>query len=453
MEIHKILTIAGVIFPLLALGDSDSTNHANKSRGVSLGDQLEVLQESQSLMPAENEQSFAEPTGEITLLDAFSAALLNNPKLAQYSWSVRMSEADALQAGFLPNPELEFEIEEFAGSGPTSGFDGAESSILISQLIELGQKRQNRTQVAQSQKEAAQYEYEAIRVSILAEVSKAFVSVLATQQHVEMMQMNMELANQAFSAAEKRVQAGAASPLEEAKAAAIVSSGKIDLERAQRNLESVRIELAAMWGSKSPAFEQVKGEFLIHEGLPNIQYLYDELNKHPEILRWAKEVTEHKERITLEQSKATSDIKLGAGLKHLNESDNFSAVVQFSIPLPLFNRNQGNVLKARHSLERARAGQRIVEVDIYTALTKSYQQLLMIHQELKTIEEELLVTSQRVYDDTRTAYEEGKASYLEVIDAQRMLFDARLRQNQTQASYHLIAIDVEALIGKSLTGF
>jgi cobalt-zinc-cadmium efflux system outer membrane protein len=442
-----------VAWPLLLLASTWLQGETVALSDGSLGGELQALKSTEPQYTPPSEYNFEELEGEITLLDVFAAVLLNNPRLAQYGWSVRISEAETLQAGLLPNPEIGIDVEEFAGSGERSGFDGAESTVLISQLIELGQKRQNRTEVARLNEDITSLEYEATRVAILADVSKAFINVLAAQERHQLIQMNLELAEQALVAADKRVEAGAASPLEQAKSKAIVTSEKINVQRSQRELDGARIRLAALWGSSNPKFTKVRGAFLAHDNLPDIHTLYTQINQHPKIARWAAKLAERRAAIRLEQSEAIPDFTVGVGLKHLNQNDDLSAVIQVSVPIPVFNRNQGNILKARRELERARQGQRETEVQVYASLTNAYQQLTMLHEELGTIKTELLVTAQGVYNDTRRAYEEGKANYLEVIDAQRMLFDARLRYNESQAAYHQIAVDIEALIGQSLSNF
>jgi len=89
-----------------------------------------------------------EPTGVLTLPQAQALALLQNPKLAAFGWEVRAREAQILQAGLRPNPEVEVEVENFAGSGALQAFRGTEITILLSQLIELAGKRHKRARVA-----------------------------------------------------------------------------------------------------------------------------------------------------------------------------------------------------------------------------------------------------------------------------------------------------------------
>ena len=123
--------------------------------------------------------------GDLTLQAAFTASLLHNPELKIFAWEIRVKEAQALQASMLVNPEIEVEIEDFAGSGSASGFDNSETTILFSQLIELGQKRQKRVRVGELNQDLAAWDYEAARLQVLTSVASTFIETLALQQQVE----------------------------------------------------------------------------------------------------------------------------------------------------------------------------------------------------------------------------------------------------------------------------
>ncbi|MHC4682264.1 MAG: TolC family protein, partial [Planctomycetota bacterium] len=120
----------------------------------------------------------------MTLPRALSLALMHNPVLKAFSWEVRASEARALQASLWPNPELDVEVEEVGGAGDRSGFDGAETTVQLSQFIELGDKRGKRTKVASLENDISQWDYEARRLDVFTSVVKAFTETLAAQERL-----------------------------------------------------------------------------------------------------------------------------------------------------------------------------------------------------------------------------------------------------------------------------
>ena len=103
----------------------------------------------------------AEPKGGLMLREALAMALLGNPELAKSAFSVRIAEAHSLQAGLGPNPEIEVEFENFAGSGAASGTDSMETTVALSQAIPLGGDIEYRQRVAQLHGELAGWDYEA----------------------------------------------------------------------------------------------------------------------------------------------------------------------------------------------------------------------------------------------------------------------------------------------------
>jgi len=215
------------------------------------------------------------PTGVITLQEALGLALVRNPELRVSYWLVRASDAERLQASLRPNPELEIEVEEVGGSGERSGFDGAETTVQIAQPIELGQKRAKRTALADLEKDLAQFDYESKRLDVRAEVTKAFVEVLAAQQRLQLTEELLKLSRELSDTVGKRVDAGKDSPLEKTKAAVAVSDSKLRHEQAVRDLQFARRQLVSTWGSEIPIFERAAGPLDCLEPIAPVETLAD----------------------------------------------------------------------------------------------------------------------------------------------------------------------------------
>jgi len=129
-----------------------------------------------SRMNSSQDSLFVEPVGTLKLGEALSAALERNPELRAFSWEVRARVANALQEGLIPNPEIGLEVENFGGQGEARGFETPETTLQLSQLIELGGKRSKRYQVASLETTLAEWDYETQRLNILAS-SRRNVSV------------------------------------------------------------------------------------------------------------------------------------------------------------------------------------------------------------------------------------------------------------------------------------
>ena len=167
----KSLSFLVVLFVLCIWGCMEPGSEAALPQPRSLGRQFSTFQPPAKPMETSVVPEIAEPTGVITLRQALALALMHNPELKAFSWDVRASQARQLQASIRPNPALEVEVEEVGGPGQRSGFDAAETTIQLSQLIELGDKRNKRIKLASLERELAGLDYEAKRLDVFTAVS------------------------------------------------------------------------------------------------------------------------------------------------------------------------------------------------------------------------------------------------------------------------------------------
>jgi len=395
--------------------------------------------------------SLPEARKELRLRDALALALRRSPDLAGVALSVREAEAEALQAGLLPNPEVGAEFEDFAGTGDLAGTKSAETTITVGQLIELGGKRAKRIRQARLEAELAGWDYEAKRIGLITDVAQRFAAVLARQRKAALADTSLKLAKATRDAVNKRLKAGKITPVELAKAEVEVSTARISVRRAGRELLASKHRLAAAWGATSPHFEVVAGD-LNHIGqLPKLDQVIPLLAQNPDIARWKTELAQRQAVLSSEKARAISDVTLSAGYRYSNESKDTAALVGISIPLPLFDRNQGGVRKARYGLLRARSEEEATWARLRYELLEAYQELASAHEEAATLRTQVLPAAEQAFKATRTSFDRGKTDYLDVLDAQRTLTDTRRQYVDALASYHRALPAVEGLIAQPLT--
>jgi cobalt-zinc-cadmium efflux system outer membrane protein len=387
---------------------------------------------------------------QLTLRQALAAALVRNPRLRSLAWEPRIAEARRLQAGLSPNPSVGIEVEDIAGSGSLSGFDSAETTIAFSQLLELGGKRDRRVRVAEGQWTVSALDYEAQRLAVLTDTASRFVRVLELQQRVEFAVRAQALAEENRRVIDGRVQAGDVSPIDEIKARLESESTRIAADRLSRELEAARRELSAMWDATDPGFDTAIGSLDDLMPVPLLDALTDLVEHHPEVQRWIAETERRSSVVTLERAQAVSDVTAGAGIRYAEESEDVGLVVAVSVPLAIFDRNQGGVLAARlraaQAIDEGRASRR----DLATRLVRAHARLTAAYHEAQAIDAALLPAAKDAYDATRRAYDEGKLPYLDVLDAQRTLFDTETQRLEALAEYHAAKVQVEGLISEPL---
>lgn len=392
-----------------------------------------------------------EPEGELTLRQAVALTLLQSPELAAFGWEVRAREARILQAGVLPNPSVSALVENL-GTKREEITGGIQTTLQLGQLIELGGKRSARVRVASLERDVAGWDYELKRIDILSRVSLRFIDVLSAQQRLVLLEETVRLADQSREAVAERVRAGKASPVEETKAGVALSIARIPLERAKRELEALRKALSATWGNNSPRFKSASGDLETLPPIPTFERLASLLIKNPELALWAAEVAMRRAAVELAETKAVPDLTVGAGYRRYSvRGDDVDALlVGVSIPLPVFDRNQGGIREARTHVARSEEERRVAELRLGIALAESYRAMASAHSELTALRETVLPGARSAFETTTEGYRLGKFGILDVLDSQRTLSEARAQSLRAATEFHKAVVDVERLIGDRL---
>lgn len=402
------------------------------------------------LPAAAGESSPPEPDGVLELRQALELALMYSPELAASSHGALAAEGTARQAGALPNPRLELRASEFGGSGSRTGFDGAETSVQLSQSVELGGKRGARQRAAQAGARLSGREYEAQRLEVQAQTKKAFVEVLLAQSRLALAESLLGVSQEVRKAAEQRVKAGKVSPIEETKAGVELATARIARDRARRELETARQRLAASWGGTQPAFTEAAGDLSAVAEIPPVGPLAARLDSTPDAARWNEAVLEGQESLALEKAKRMPDVDVSAGVSRFEADGSCAGMVGLSIPLPLFDRNSGGIFAAKHQALRAEYEQCADRLRRRTELAEAYSRLEAARAEALAMKAELLPGARQAFDAAQIGYRAGKYGYLEVLDTQRTLSQTQSAYLAALADYHKAAADVERLTGITL---
>lgn len=391
-----------------------------------------------------------EQAGDMTLERALSLALLWNPKLATFSYEIQAAEKRAIQAGLYPNPEVEAELENIGGSGELRGFNGTETTISISQPLLLAGKRQKAMRVAALEGDLAAWDYESRRLDVITEVRKVFTRVLATQQIVELNTELVDLSEQLVESIHERLKAGKVSPAELSRAQVRLSASRVELNRARRELEAARQKLASTWGSRTAEFDKTVGRLDTLISIPPLEKLKPLLSQNPDLARFDKEVEQRQAVVALEDAKRIPDPALSGGYRRLNESDDHSFVLAIAVPLPLTDRNQGARQEARIELARTAREREAVEVQLNAKLIQARNQFQNAYTEAIALRDEIIVEARNAYNIIREGYRMGRFDFLDVLDAQQTLFEARRQYLRTLMEYHQSVAEVERIVAQGI---
>lgn len=450
---------------------------------------------------AYSQEPVQEPAGELTLAQALALALEKNPGLLPFAWDIRAAEAREIQAGLRPNPELSLELEDIrlggadsdsserslslspadglgvglsrsSESARNSAIGDAQVTLSLSQLVELGGKRAKRIEAAKQGREVMAWDYEVARADALAGTARAFYHVLAMQESVRLASKLLELAEQSHTTIQSLVDAGKVSGIEISRSQVEFSQLGIERDAAQRELNAARIELAGHWGSNLPVFKNVAGSFPDTFLPPSPEALHTAIEESPYLKRWVAELDMRDAVVALEKANGKPDITVMLGARSagtsgvsgrgwdLSSIDGVSfnrgssgsdrearIVLGFSVPLPLFNRNQGSIKEAEYLASKTAEQRRATEAAITNALSASGERAIAAHEEVQSLRAKVLPNAQEAFNGVQEGYRAGKFGLLDVLLAQRSLFDAQRRLYGAQAAFQQFLVEIERFTG------
>ncbi len=386
----------------------------------------------------------------ISLRDAVRRALRDSPELRAFDWSAEGALARIRQAALWPNPEIELERENFGGSGEFSGTGGAEDTLALTQLLPLGGEIKNRRRLAEAERDLASWDYHAARLKVVLNTSRRYIAALAASRRLDLARRELEVARKLESITEKRVEFGDASTVERARVAVPVVEAELELIRAELANTAARQRLALAWGERGLADTRLTGTLDTLAPLPAPSALVATVNNSPDVARWAAEISAREAATQLARAEAVPNPVLRVGVKREHRPDDHGLIVGISLPLPLFDRNQGARTAARAAENAAWENLRAAELKIESTLSSAYFSLALAHAESSALRERALPAAREAYEATFKAFGAGQLPFLDVLDASRTLLDLERRQVDALIAYHNAQAELTALLGGDL---
>ncbi len=386
----------------------------------------------------------------LTLDRALALAEARHPELTAAQEEILAREAELGQAALRPNPTLELELENFAGGGEFSGVDGVETTLLLTQPIELGDKRERRRQSAEIALERTRAEQDIARAALAARTADRFLAVLAAQKRLLLTQSQVDLARRSLAAVEDRVAAGQAPATEIHRARLTVIELELEIGRGEGELAAARQELAGLLDVGADACV-VAGELSPLPAPPLLEELAAGLTESPGQRRQQLLIEERRRELALEEALGKPDLDLSLGGRYFNEGNDAALIAGFSLPLPLFDRNQGKIAAAGHRRNQAQAEAESSLQAARAALARAWHQAENARKRTEILDEQLVPTAESAFAAAEYGYRAGKFPLFDVLDAQRTLIDLRQRRLAALIDDRQARIEIERLLGRPLT--
>ncbi|CAN5486807.1 TolC family protein [soil metagenome] len=388
------------------------------------------------------DQPTAAATPSLTLEQAIALSIARNPGLSAARHELEASEGGLEQAAARPNPELSTLVED------TRHRSTRTTTALLAIPVELGGKRAARTAAAEGTRSLARSELRQVESELRSSVTAAFFDVLMAQERARLAGNSVDLAQRASAAVDKRVTAGKVSPVDATRATIDQANAELDAIEAAATLGNARQTLALTWREPTARFGEAVADLETVPTRPAVHDLIGELDLSPALNSSRAELDRRRALVELERSRRYPDLTVSLGIKRDNEIGRNQAVVGLSIPLPIFDRNQGAVREASSRLDKAADELDATRMRLLVDLHRASSDLETARATVHAMQATVLPSAQSAYEAAVQGFEAGKFGFLDVIDAQRVLIAARARYLGALAATYQAATHIDRLIGR-----
>ncbi len=382
----------------------------------------------------------AEP---LSLAKAIELALEGNPEVAAAKRQWEATEGQVLQGRSRPNPELAYSLEDTRSKTRTQSWQ-------LNLPVELGGKRAARTKAAEKTREQAQAQLAELQATVRANVAAAYFDVLTAQERLVLARDSAALAKSSTDTVSKRVAAGKVSPVEESKARVAEAGVRVELAQAASEQRNALSRLFALLGRIDAPYTVLEGKAENLPSVPSLADLQPLISSAPGVVLARIEVDRREALTALEQSKRVPDVTVSVGMQRSNETQRNVLLFGVSVPLPVFDRNQGNLLEALKLEDKARDELQAASVRLHSEVAQGQERLSTITAEVQSLQQDVLPGAKSAYDAATIGFENGKFNFLEVLDAQRTYFTAKSQYLKALGEAHRAAADIDRLLGASM---
>lgn len=368
--------------------------------------------------------AFAEP---VSLSDALARGQDVSPRIAKAKAELEAADGRAMQAGVRPNPAVSAEVENFSGTGPYRTFGQTETTVAVSQPFELGGKRRARREVAAADRAIARIALRKAEADLSFDIIVSHAELRAAEERAVLARQVLARAVELARIAETLVDVGRDPPLTGLRADALLAEAKAGKLRAEAELLSARQRLALLIGSEDPELSAAVQDMAPPLALADSAQSLDERMAVAERDAAAA-------RVKLAQAEAVPDVTASGGVRNFRESGDTAFIVGVSIPLPVFNRNRGNIAAARADGDAAQAGLAQTRLDARFSRRDAELMLAAANERVAALSGASLFQANEAARIAEIGYQQGKFTLIELIDAQ---------EAQTSANLQLIEAELD----------
>ena len=396
----------------------------------------------------------------VNLGQAVQEALEKNLGLLAEKYNLSIAEARIVTARLRPNPVFSFgaDYQDWLGAGftPTKGVGPAEVNFRTDFLLERGGKRKSRIEVAEGARGVAELQLLNSTRTLLLDVENAFIEVILAKENLVLARENLKSFQEIVTINSARVNAGDLAQVELVRSRVAALQFQNAVLQGESKLRTTRARLQTLMGRSVPSPEfDVTGEFR-RSDVPVVltDLRVQALEQRPDLQALVHDQVRSLADIRQQEALGKVDFTVGAQVHRQYgagvQSPGNSLGVFFSMPMPVFNRNQGEIQRARQEERQIEARIQAARADILNEVENAYQQFQTSTALLTSIETGMLQQARQVRETTEYSYRRGEASFVELLDAQRAFNDTMQSYNEARAEFARSLYLIDSITGKGV---
>lgn len=379
----------------------------------------------------------------LTLQQAVQEALANNLDLAAERYGISIAESRRITAALRPNPVLTVAgqtLNVFREPYTTDSPLGPNSLTVHTEFpFERGHKREERIAVAEQDRALAQLEIREATRQVVFNVQSAYVDVQQAKASLQLAEENLRRLQAIVDINRARLASGDLAQVEFDRSQVAALQYQTAVAQAQLQLDQAKTQLQALLGRKQRSAQfDVADDFradMLGQNEGEIATLA--VSRRPDLLGFQQ--AQARSQADLRLQLANGKIDYSAGVEVTRQSaygfGGNSLGLTFSVPLPFYNRNQGEIARAERETTQAGARVDAVQTGIRAEVEKAYRQYSVSKSVLENVRTNMLTKARTVLDTTEYSYRRGEASLIEFLDAQRAFSDTMQTYNEARANY------------------
>ncbi len=383
---------------------------------------------------------------QLTLEEAIRMALERNATLQAKQLELQSTQANEITAALRPNPTATYLAEQFGAPG------SPQYTISLGQPIETGGKRGRRIESARAATRVTSYELEDVRRQVILQIKKAFNDALMAQASEALATANLATLDELERIQRFRAERGDISQLELTRIQLQRFAFERDAADAAQAIRAAKIVLRSVIGDEmfTEAFSIV-GELTVRDIPIKREDLYRLAVMNRPDLRAAQAAFE-KARADVNLARANAWWDVTPQLEYQRIQNDSTIGFGISMPIRIFDRNQGEIARTKAEVQRVSAVSRAVGLQALAEVDTALSTAMTEREKVRRLREVYLPKARQARDTVEYAYRRGGLSVLDFLEAQRSYRETALAEIQALGNYESALNQLESAVGGSLEG-